>query len=198
LKAIVFKFGGNKMKLRLFLIAVYLLITASIFQTGCGWGSPDFTLTVVLGEGITGTPDSGTYDYKEFSEVQYKYDFDQNGIQPEIMVNNYRKLTLEDSLIMYCDIIMTVKQIDIRKEWTLVFSEADVDDINWKITFSGADLRSGTFSDDRGFSGTWEVTGTNNLTFRYGNWQDYVFTGTLTSRSGSWKGEGRSGTWNTY
>lgn len=186
------------MKFRHFPMVFSLLAAASILLASCGWGSPDYTLTVILGEGITGTPESGTYSYQEFSEVQYKYSFDPNGLQPEIYVNNYRRLVLEDSVVMYCDITMTVRQIDMRREWTLIFSENEADDLTWKITFTGPDLRSGTFSDDRGHSGNWQVTGTNDLAFTYTDWEDYAFTGTLTSLSGSWKGEGRSGTWNIY
>ena len=96
---------------------------------------------------------------------------------------------------MYNDTTLTIEQIDIRKEWTVSFFHQEDDEIKWKMSFTGPDLRSGTFSDDRGYSGTWEVTGSNDITFRYDNWLDYVFTGTLSSLSGDWSGEGKSGTW---
>lgn len=173
---------------------VFLLMVMMV-QPNCGWKNPEFTLTVVVGAGITGTPETGTYSYPEFEEVEYRYEYEEGAVQPEIYLNEYRKLTLEGTLVMYNDITLTIEQIDIRKEWTLTFDQQDEDDILWKITFGGADLRSGTFTDDRGYSGTWEVTGSNAITFRYDDWFDYVFTGTLSSLSGSWSGEGESGTW---
>ncbi len=179
-----------------FLFVLALLI---MFHGSCGWKTTEFTLTVVVGEGISGVPESGTYVYQEFEEIEYKYEIEDDIIQPEIYVNNYRKLILEGTLIMYCDTTLTVEQIDLRKEeWNMVFSEQDVDDVEWKITFSGPDLRSGTFSDNRGYTGIWEVSGSNNLTFRYDDWADYVFTGTLSSLGGNWEGEGKSGSWYIY
>jgi len=159
-----------------FLFVLALLI---MFHGSCGWKTTEFTLTVVVGEGISGVPESGTYVYQEFEEIEYKYEIEDDIIQPEIYVNNYRKLIL-------------------KEEWNMVFSEQDVDDVEWKITFSGPDLRSGTFSDNRGYTGIWEVSGSNNLTFRYDDWADYVFTGTLSSLGGNWEGEGKSGSWYIY
>ncbi len=179
-----------------FLFVMALLI---MFHGSCGWKTTEFTLTVVVGEGISGVPESGTYVYQEFEEIEYKYEIEGDSIQPEIYVNNYRRLILEGTLIMYCDTTLTVEQIDLRKEeWNMVFSEQDVDDVEWKITFSGPDLRSGTFSDNRGYTGIWEVSGSNNLTIRYDDWADYVFTGTLSSLGGNWEGEGKSGSWYIY
>lgn len=179
-----------------FLLLFALLV---VFHSSCGWKTTEFTLIVIVGEGITGVPESGTYVYQEFDEIDYKYEFDdQVDIQPEIFLNNYRNLILEGTLVMYCDTTLTIEQIDIRKEWNMVLSEEDLDDVEWQITFSGTDLRSGTFSDSRGYTGTWEVSGSNDLTVRYDDWEDYIFTGTLSSLSGSWETGGRSGTWYMY
>ncbi|MCK4944189.1 MAG: hypothetical protein KAS65_11470 [Candidatus Aminicenantes bacterium] len=178
-----------------FLFVLALLI---MFHSSCGWKTTEFTLTVVVGEGISGVPESGTYVYQEFEEIEYKYEAEGDIIQPEIYVNNYRKLILEGTLVMYCDTILTVEQIDIRKEWNMIFSEQDIDDVEWEITFSGPDLRFGTFSDNRGYTGIWEVSGDNDLTIRYDDWADYVFTGTLSALGGNWEGEGKSGSWYIY
>lgn len=177
---------------------LFMLALLIMFHGSCGWKTTEFTLTVVVGEGISGVPESGTYVYQEFEEIEYKYEAEGDIIQPEVYVNNYRKLILEGTLVMYCDTTLTVEQIDIRKEWDMVFSEQDVDDVKWKITFSGPDLSSGTFSDNRGYTGSWEVSGSNDLTIRYDGWADYVFTGTLSSLGGNWEGEGKSGSWYIY
>lgn len=177
---------------------LFVLVLLIMFHGSCGWETTEFTLTVVVGEGISGVPESGTYVYQEFEEIEYKYEIEGDFIQPEIYINNYRKLIMEGTLIMYCDTTLTIEQIDIRKEWNMVFSEQDVDDVEWKITFSGPDLRSGTFSDNRGYTGTWEVSGSNSLTIHYDDWADYVFTGTLSSLGGNWEGEGKSGSWYIY
>jgi len=178
-----------------FLFVLALLI---MFHGSCGWETTEFTLTVVVGEGISGVPESGTYVYQEFEEIEYKYEIEGDIIQPEIYINNYRILIMEGTLIMYCDTTLTIEQIDIRKEWNMVFSEQDVDDVEWKITFSGPDLRSGTFSDNLGYTGSWVVSGSNDLTISYDDWADYVFTGTLSSLGGNWEGEGKSGSWYIY
>jgi hypothetical protein len=176
-----------------------LFVLLAAFQSSCGWKTTEFTLTVIVGEGITGVPESGTYLYQEFDEIEYRYEFDdQVSIQPEMFLNKNRNLVLEGILVMYCDTTLTIEQIDIRKDWKMVMSEEDLDDVDWVITFSGADLRSGTFSDDRGYIGTWEVTGSNDLTVSYDDWGDYTFSGTLSSLAGNWQGEGRSGSWYMY
>jgi TPR repeat protein len=39
----------------------------------------EYTLTVILGEGVDGSPKSGTYSYKEGYKVDYKYSINQTG-----------------------------------------------------------------------------------------------------------------------
>jgi hypothetical protein len=185
-----------KLKCRNKLGFLLLFVLIVVFHSSCGWKTTEFTLTVIVGDGITGVPESGTYKYEEFAEIEYRYEFDdQVSIQPEIYMNNYRSLILEGILVMYADTTLTVDQIDIRKDWNMTMSETDLDDVEWGITFSGSELRSGTFSDSRGYSGTWEVSGSNDLTVRFDDWDEYVFTGTLSSLGGNWSNGGRSGTW---
>jgi hypothetical protein len=189
--------GGSIMKvkpLNLVLLS-FLLVTIVAFQNSCNLSSPSYTLTVIIEEGVTGTPESGTYEYKEFSEVEYDYDMTDGAVQPEIYFNNLRNVVLKGTLVMYCDTVMTVRQIDIRSKWTLILLEAGEEISDWTIEFTGADLRSGTFTDDRGYSGTWQVTDSNDWTFTYSDWEDYVFTGSLSGLSGDWEGENKSGTW---
>lgn len=182
----------------LYILLSAMFIYVLIFQNSCGWGNQNYTLTVIIGDGISGTPETGTYEYEEFSEVEYSYEMDEGAIQPEIYLNTLRNVVLSGTLTIYCDTVMTVKQIDIRTKWVMVFSESGEDTIEWTIEFSGNDLRSGTFIDDRGYSGTWEVSDSNDLTITYSDWENYVFTGTLSGLSGDWEGEGNTGTWYIY
>jgi len=181
--------------------AVGLAVAAVVMipgQGSCGWGSPQYTLQVFVGEGIQGTPQSGTYVYNEFDTVDYLYDADADTVTPQIYLNSTRKLLLSGTVTMYTNIEMRVEQTDLRQEWDLIFKEDDQEDAEWRIIFSGATLRSGTFSDSNGRRGTWVVENKGDLTITYEDWADYVLTGTLTELSGTWTGEGHAGDWDIY
>jgi len=175
-----------------------LLVVVITFLNSCNWGSPNYTLTVIVGDGISGTPTTGTYEYKEFTAVEFEYEIDEGAVQPEIYLNTLRSVALNGSLIMYSDIEMTIKQVDVRDEWVLVLLEDDEEISQWNVEFSGSDLRSGTFTDDRGYSGTWQVTDSDELTITYSDWENYILTGTLSDLGGDWDGKGKSGTWYMY
>jgi hypothetical protein len=176
--------------------SVAFLVAALLIPNSCGWGSPDYTLSVTMGEGFSGFPQPGTYTYKEFEVVDYNYSAVTGAVQPQIHLNSYRYTTLVGVLTIYTNTEMRVEQTDMRNRWILNFEEDDEETIQWVITCSGADLRSGTFTDTRGYNGTWTVVGTADLTLTYTDWEDFVFTGSLLTLGGDWVGGNRSGTWN--
>lgn len=190
--------GGFIMKLKplnLVVISVFL-IYAVAFQNSCNWSSTNYTLTVIIEEGISGTPETGTYEYKEFSEVEYEYEMAEGSVQPEIYFNSSRSVDLSGSVVMYCDIVMTIRQVDIRAQWILsLLNEGGDVTKEWLIEFTGSDLHSGTFTDDRGYSGTWQVTDSNDLTITYNDWENYIFYGTLTDFGGDWENGESSASW---
>ena len=78
-----------------------------------------------------------------------------------------------------------------QMRWT----ESSEINFDFNITFAGADLTSGTFTDDRGNSGLWTVEN-SNITITYTNWSDYVLIGSHFSMEGSFSAEGNNGVWN--
>jgi hypothetical protein len=165
-----------------------------LIQNSCGWGSPDYSLTVILGEGISGYPGPGTYVYKEFDTVDYNYAAVEGAVRPQIYLNAYRRTTLTGILTIYTNTEMRIDQTDMRDRWIVTAEEDDEETLQWVIECTGADRRSGSFTDNRGYNGTWTVEGTDDLTLTYTDWQDFVFRGTLLTLAGDWTGDGRTGT----
>ena len=183
------------MKLNKYLIiSVALLAAFTILFSGCkNFGHPEFKLSIEMKEGTQGTPVSGTYSYDEFSKVDYNYSSSDENIQIEVLVNGNKK-TLSGTFTIYNNLTVIVQRIDIRDTWTFSYIKADGTTDNMDITFSGETLFSGTFEDSRGYTGTWKVEN-NDLTIVFSDWEDYVFTGLISTMTGDYIGGGISGTW---
>ena len=181
-------------KWTLTLSGVFLIMIFSVL-VNCNLGSPDYTLIVEVGAGVVGFPEAGTYEHKEFTEIEYYYESIQGGTPPEVILSETR-LGPEGTIMIYADVVLTVRQIDIRKNWeiSLLVGETNAEMNKYVITFSGDNNLSGTFVDDNGRGGTWQTDG-NQLTIAYSNWIDYQFSGSVSSMTGTWIGEGREGTW---
>jgi hypothetical protein len=178
----------------LFLSAISIF-AAFCTMAGCNLGKPDYTLTVEVGPGIAGYPETGSYEYKEFTRVEYFYEAMEGRTPPEVLLNSTR-LETEGSFTVFADVKLTIRQIDIRKKWQISLligtTQAELD--RYEITFSGDDNLSGTFVDERGRGGTWQSDG-DQLTFAYTDWADYQFSGSISSMTGFWSGESRDGQW---
>ena len=68
------------------IIGIVVIFASLTILSSCKFGHPDYTLTVTIGEGITGTPEAGSYVYKEFSEIEYSYTPEEGKVQPELLV----------------------------------------------------------------------------------------------------------------
>jgi hypothetical protein len=164
------------------------------FLSGCkDFGVPDFELKIEFGEGVIGTPTAGTYNHKELTEIDYSYEALDSQYRVEVVANGNRWLS-EGSFIMYTDMEIVVRIIDIRGDWAFVLVEDDVDDLEFVVTFTGNSLLSGEFTDDRGYRGTWSIDGVN-LTMNYDNWLGYELFGYIDSMDGTWERAGYTGTW---
>jgi len=171
---------------------VLLLIAFSV--SGCkGFGTPDYTLTVILEDGCTGTPEAGIYKMDELEQLDYEYFPPEEGIEIEVLINTSSR-SRSGSLVMYNNVTLTVRIIDVRGSWNFSYTLNDGTDAEMIITFSGSSPFAGTFTDSRGYNGTWMVE-SNSFTMTYTDWADYVFTGTLSSMTGSYVGEGVSLGW---
>ncbi len=177
-------------------IVLFSLFVLSIivFFNGCkGFGSPDYTMTVVLEDGCTGTPDAGTYIHKEFDKIEYEYKPPKKGVAIEVLVNNndYEK---KGEIQIYNNVNIVVRIKDIRGIWEFTYKTESENDIKMDITFSGKTPFEGDFTDSRGYKGTWTVK-ENDFTMTYSNWHDYIFTGSIKSMRGNYTGEGVELSW---
>jgi hypothetical protein len=183
----------NMKKLPLFVLSAICLILLISNGSCKDFGSPDYQLTITVNQGIVGNPESGTYSYKEFSVVDYNYTPLNSSLTVEV-IRNGENWASSGSFKMYCDTEMVVQVLDIRGRWKFTLEQSDIEFAEYNVTFSGSDPLSGTFTDDRGYSGTWVVNGTD-FTMTYSDWVDYIFTGDIFYMDGTWTGEGFLGTW---
>jgi hypothetical protein len=176
-------------------LAVFLL------SASCDWGVPNYHLTVSLESGVTGTPESGTYVYKDISVVEFSY----SGVNPlhtvEVYLNDKIRSEGSGSIMMYGDgYRLQARLIDVRGVWkvTLTYADPNVTDPDpFLLTLSGPDLLAGTFTDSRGYHGSWTAE-SGALTLAYWDWSFYLLTGTvygLGADSGTFTGDGLDGTW---
>ncbi|MEN8154129.1 MAG: hypothetical protein ABFR75_08900 [Acidobacteriota bacterium] len=147
-----------------------------------------------MNDGVEGTPEAGIYNYKEFETVSYNYNSIDENIQIEVLLNGNAR-TQEGTITMYNHLEIIVRIIDIRDTWEFEYNKEDGTSGTFDVTFAGNTPFEGTFSDSRGYTGTWKVEN-NDLTITFSNWSDYVFTGTLSSMAGNYTGENIEGTWN--
>lgn len=182
-----------------FQVALMLILVISL--NGCkDFGVPNYSLTVIVGTGVTGTPAAGKYAYKDLSIVAYSYLPIEESQTIEVLVNGSRWATA-GNFTMYADIVVEARIMDPRGVWSLsIYPDSTTSDskITSKITIEGTSLTQGTFLDNRGYHGTWEITkkdGVSGITFTYTDWKDYVLTGGASTMAGTWKGESHGGNW---
>jgi hypothetical protein len=171
-------------------ILIAPLLSCSFF------GVADYELAVTLKDGVQGTPENGQHSYKDLTVVEYKYTPLNSLCSVEVIYQGSR-LAASGSITMYTNVALEARLIDIRDIWKITFSYKDtaISSIKFKIDFSGTDVLSGTFSDDRGYNGTWDASN-GKIKITYTNWKNYVLEGnSLFSMNGSWKGESKEGTW---
>jgi hypothetical protein len=178
-----------------------LPLLAFLAVGSCKWGVPNYTLTVTIENGVTGTPEAGQHTYKELTNVTLDY----TPVNPlntvEVILNGtFRKAGLS-SVVMYGDgYTLTARLVDIRGSYkvTLSYSDTSITAPDpFIITITGVDLVSGTFMDERGYHGTWTAT-TDALTLAYWDWDFYVLNTTpfnLGYSAGTFTGAGLTGTW---
>lgn len=169
------------------------------FSSCKNFGIPEFELKITTEEGVEGTPEAGVYPYKDLSVIDYKYIAVNPEHTVEVIVNGTR-WNSEGQFTMFTDLDVVARIIDIRDTWRfeLRYTDPDTgeeqDPIEFKITFSGNDLLFGEFTDDRGYSGTWDINGIT-ITVIFSDWQDYELIGSIVTMDGTWEGDEKKGTW---
>jgi len=186
--------AGKKIKPTIFAAGAAVLLSL-VAAGGCGWGVPDYSLTVIIEEGVTGSPEVGRYIYKELTSVGFNYAPVNPLHTVEVLLNDTIRSAASGSLMMYGDgYVLKARLVDIRGSWTVSIVNADATTGSFVMTIDGPGLVAGTFSDDQGRHGTWLATAAL-LTFTYTDWLDYVFSGTAYDMSGTFTGESKAGTW---
>ena len=180
-------------------IAVYggfVQILAILMVLGsCNFGTPDYRLNVIIAEGVTGTPQAGEERHKDLSEISYEY----TGIDPihtvEVFLNDIRQ-TYTGTFVMYTDVTLIARLVDIRGRWSMEMKETGASEtITFEITFNGAGLTNGTFSDNSGNHGSWTAE-SGVIIITYSDWNFFVLTGAVFNMSGIFSvGEEEKGVW---
>lgn len=179
---------------------VILSIALVTMFGGCkNFGIPDYDLKVTMEDGVQGVPTAGTYSYRELTAVTYSYAPLNGDHTAEVLINGTRK-DIAGTITMYNHTEVVVRVFDIRGEWSVTMQKPldsngnTQDPITFKLTFTGTNLLSGEFTDDRGYRGLWTITG-QTLTINYNDWENYVLTGTIPTMTGTWTGETLTASW---
>jgi len=185
----------KKVNKNIFPLFIIFIIIYSLSLTGCkGFGAPDWELNVAIQDGIDGTPTAGSYTYKELETVEYNYYPIDDELTIEVLVNG-SSWDLAGTFVMYNNINVVVTIFDIRGMWTITYKDDESEDeFDFVLEFTGDDLLSGNIIDDRGYVGSWEIID-SALTITYGNWENFVFSGSVPTMSGTYTNGSSTGTW---
>ncbi len=179
------------------------VLLAFLATASCKWGVPSYTLNVSLPESVTGTPEAGEHVYKELTTITLNYsastEYPFESV--ECWLNGDTRKSPEGSFVLYGDgYTLTANLIDIRGSYevTLTYADGSVTAPDpFIITLTGNDRLSGTFTDARGYHGTWTAL-SGTVTLSYWDWGFYLMTADVYDMgysSGDFTGEGFSGTW---
>jgi hypothetical protein len=161
----------------------------------CGFfGQPEYKLSVTVETGVQGTPASGEYVYPELQVVNYKYT-PLNSKHTVVVLLDGGGSAAEGTVTIYKSTTLVARVFDVRGKWKVTYYVIDsTAGVTFDITFSGADLLAGTFSESNGRNGAWDAA-SGTLNFNFSDWEKYKFTGTLSSMSGTWTNGTTTGTW---
>ena len=170
-------------------------------------GNGQFTLTVTVAKGVTGTPVAGTYSYKDGDMVDYSYAL-ENGYTNLGVSLDLTAVTSSGTIAMSSNHALAAtanKRYDITGTWTLDETYNDGSTFKVTATFAG-NLSEGTITDSDGGSGIYVVNSSAvGFTLVYPD-VTYTYSGTLSDEvtmSGTSKrinsaGNGFSGTWTAF
>ena len=154
------KMKKNSLPVALRALSACILIVPFL---SCGFfGIPNYELTVTIKDGVKGTPESGQHPYKDLTEVEYSYTAD-NYLHTVEVIYDGAQIAASGTFTIYNNVALEARLVDIRDTWTVkMYDAGGAFLIAFDVTFSGADILGGTFTDTRGLGGTWsngDVTG---------------------------------------
>jgi hypothetical protein len=182
---------------RVFLLMCLLGCLGILFFPGCKTtdDASSYTLTVTLGEGVSGTPAAGSHSYAENDTVSYSYSAQAGYGNLAVTLDGTPLANSGSITITGNHILNATADIDIRGKWTGTFFEPGGDDAYLEVTFSGGIL-SGTTSGQFDFkaatgNGEFNVSG-NQVEFilRYSDDSSLSCTATITdvnNMNGNWE-----------
>lgn len=185
---------------RLFLVMCLLGCTGVLFFSGCTTTeTANYTLTVTAGNGVSGTPATGSYSYGENDTVSYSY-------TAQAGYGNLN-VTLDGAPVANSGVVtMTANHtlnasavVDVRGRWTGQF-DYEGGGTYFEVTFTGGILTGttrGLFDFVPGYgNGTYTVSG-NEIGFelRYPNYMGSPWDATLTCDGTFSDGNNMSGDW---
>ena len=197
----VFVMDPRKRLGHLLVAGAAVALLAFLGGASCKMGIPNYTVTVALSEGVTGTPPTGEYVYKELTQVRFNY----SGVDPlqtiEVFLNGRIRFEGTGMFILYGDgYAVTARKIDLRGDWKVNMLQISpllnpVVTYTFTVTLTGADELSGAFTDSRGYNGTWTAKA-GILILAYTDWMDFALGGGVYSVSGTYAGNSTTGSWN--
>jgi len=171
-----------------------------------------YTLTINVGNGVTGTPATGSYSYSNNSIVNYNYNLENNSFTnlqiklDGVVVNPSGSITMNTNHTLTATSNSNSANYDVRGDWKGTMRDSNGDDDLFVVTFTGGSASSGTTSgytvDNSSIgTGTYSVNGSNiDFTLLYGNGaRHFSLTGTLSNQnnmSGTWIWTTPDGQWN--
>ena len=187
-------FSISGAKVRTWGMILTVLIAAIVF-THCNFGIPNFTVIVQIENGVEGTPQAGQYDYADLSNITYEYTPVNPAHVVEVYVNDTR-YAASGTITVFNTYTITARLVDIRGNWSIsmTLSGSASADFEFTVTISGPDISGGTFTDSRGYNGTW--TAANEVvTLTYTDWNGFVLIGDHFNMSGAFQSGNDIGTW---
>ena len=194
------------MKSKLFYLLVVFYLLGLLVNPGCKTAedAAQYVLTVTVGEGITGTPATGSYNHTDGDLVNYSYSL-QSGYENLVVQldgvtvgnNGIIAMNMNHTLTVAADDIF-----DVRGDWSgIVYWSPD---LTFDVSFSGglySGTTTGTMQNIPGTgTGIYSITG-NQITFEL-IWGigDMHFWGTINSdnsMTGNWESYsgGTNGNW---
>ncbi|MGZ4886515.1 MAG: hypothetical protein ACXV5O_02295 [Candidatus Aminicenantales bacterium] len=176
-------------------------MVALLVSGSCKFGSPSYSLDVVIEAGITGTPAAGKHTFQELTTVSLNYVPVDPLETVEVVLNGTLRFEGTGSFIMYGDgYNLKASLMDVRGAYKVTLSYTDPSvtaPAPFIITLTGANRLSGAFTDDRLLHGTWTANA-NLLTLAYWDWDFYILSASVFNfgtSAGTFTGGGYIGTW---
>ena len=203
------------MKKSMRLIFVIIVTTLIMIFSGCivkqttdDSNTPgQFTLTVSVGTGVSGSPASGSYNYLEGSVVNFGYSLESGYTNLSVLLDG-SSVASAGSIQMNSSHSLTVSadpqsaSYDVRGSWSGTQTDSNGDPDPFEVTFSGTSALTGTTSgwvDDPTSigTGTYQVTGSSiHFELWYGSTRNFQIDGTIAdsnNMSGNWVWTNQSG-----